>query len=77
MPKANAGMAEWIRRQPRDLQIFRAKRAGGLKARVGSNPTPGAIYAGVPLARSTGAGLGPAAVGLRGFKSHPPHYFLR
>ena len=35
--------------------------------------------AGVPLAWSTGAGSGryywenPAGVGLRGFKSHPPH----
>ena len=43
---AEAGVAEWLSRQPRDRKKgarFNGKIAGGLRARRGSNPFPGAI----------------------------------
>ena len=42
---AEAGVAEWLSRQPRDRKKgarFNVKIAGGLRARRGSNPFPGA-----------------------------------
>jgi hypothetical protein len=43
---AGAGVAEWLSRQPRDQKKgcqIKGEVAGGLRARRGSNPFPGAI----------------------------------